>query len=273
MLRSICLHLLFVCLVGNLTAQQDIPRIVIDPAGHSGKIYNVLFTPDGEQVISISEDKTIRIWNANTGELVNKFESQVGNGYQGMLYASSISPDGKILAVSGYPVITEESNYIIFIDLEKGKQVATALGHDNVINALDFSGDGKYIASGSDDGTILVWEMGADETIPRVAEINVGVRITGLSFNDKTNQLAVAADTDEVLVYDLSGLAYGKKKFPLMELKKHKGMINKVKFSPDGTYLATSSLANELFLWGSDGSLEKEFGHIKNIINAITFSH
>jgi len=262
------------CFLSQLVfAQSGAPRIVINPAGHSGKIYNILFTPDGEKIISISEDKTIRIWDARTSELIDKFESEIGTGYEGMLYASSISPDGKYLAVSGYPVASQKENYIIIIDLEQKKQIATAVGHSNVINALDFSGNGKYLASGSDDGYVHIWKMEDEETLQKAATLAIGERISDLSFNKKTQQLAVASNNKDVLLYDLSGLETGVSKFIPNELKKHKDILNKVIFSPDGIYLASSSYNNELFLWKADGSFYKEMRNIEHIVNAITFSY
>src|SRR6187399_1621184 len=127
------------------------PRIVINPMGHSAKIHNLLFTPDGKKIISISEDKTIRLWNAENGEMDKKFESQIGDGPEGMLYASALSPNGKLLAVAGYKVNSEKDNYIIIIDVEKGVQVSTAIGHTDVILSLSFNGAGTYLASGGAD--------------------------------------------------------------------------------------------------------------------------
>lgn len=58
-----------VLLILSWTASAQVPRIVVNPMGHSAKINNLLFTPDGTKIISISEDKTIRIWNADNGEM------------------------------------------------------------------------------------------------------------------------------------------------------------------------------------------------------------
>ncbi|MEQ8924315.1 MAG: hypothetical protein RLO81_00805, partial [Fulvivirga sp.] len=227
-------------------SKSGVPRIVINSGGHSGKIFNILFTPNGQQIISVSEDKTIRVWDARTGELVKKFESQIGKGPEGMLYASAISSDGKYLAAAGYPVADEESNHIILVDIEKGVQVGTAKGHSNVINSLDFTGSGKYLASGSDDGTIKIWEVAESHTMKEVTSLQVGTRVTNISFNDKTQSLAVASDQRNVLVFDMNKLDQGTTKFIPRELKKHKDIINKVAYSPDGSYIASASLNNEL---------------------------
>ncbi|MEL7002052.1 MAG: caspase family protein, partial [Bacteroidota bacterium] len=245
---------------------------VINSMGHSGKIFNIVFSPDGQKIISVSEDKTIRIWDAKTGQMLNKFRSEIGNGPEGMFYASAISPNGKYLAVSGYPVSSQEKNYVIIIDLDKRKQVAKAVGHENVINSLDFTGDGKFLASGSDDGTILLWKMDNMPNLRSVSKIEVGARVTSLSFNKKTRALAVASDQRNVLLYNLKDIRSGIN-FPVNELKKHKDYINKVVFSPDGYYLASSSLNNELVIWKNDGSIFKSFDKLKDVVNAITFSH
>jgi WD40 repeat protein len=74
-MKPISFTLCYLIMSLNLVAQA--PRIVINPQGHSGKIHNLVFTPDGKRLISISEDKTIRIWSTKTGEQTKKFESQI----------------------------------------------------------------------------------------------------------------------------------------------------------------------------------------------------
>ena|SRR5215212_9369608 len=125
-LQIIIVAILF---INQSMVMAQAPRIVVNPMGHSAKIHNILFTPDGQRIISISEDKSIRLWNAETGEMVKKFESQIGDGPEGMFYCSAISPDGKLLAVAGYPVNSQKENYILIIDLQKNVQVSTAVGH------------------------------------------------------------------------------------------------------------------------------------------------
>lgn len=225
------------------------PRIVINPLGHSAKINNLLFTPDGSRIISVSEDKTIRVWNPDNGEMTKKFESQIGDGSEGVLYASAISPDGKLLAVAGYPVSSEKENYIVIIDLEKGKQVATAVGHSEIITSLCFNKKGNYLASGSADRTVKIWKMDGTKLLNAITTLTIPSAVASISFNNATNELAVAHESTDILVFPMGGLDTGVTKFLPKVLKHHKGVLNKLSYSPDGAYLASSSLVNELCLW------------------------
>ena len=263
--------LVFCCSLFALP-QSGVPRIVINPKGHSAKINKILYTPDGEKIISISEDKTIRLWNSENGELINKFESQIGDGYDGMFYSAAISPNGKLLAVAGYPVESEDSNYIIIIDIDRAEQVATAIGHSNVINGLDFSGDGKYLLSAGDDGFIKFWRVDRSKELKEAGSIEIGFPISGISVNPKAKQVAVSTQSKEVWVYDFSAIG-STTEFPLTILKRHKEDINKVIFSPDGKWLASSSFGNELGLWKSSGELEFMLDDYDAPINAMAFSY
>jgi WD40 repeat protein len=269
-MKPISFTLCYLIMSLNLVAQA--PRIVINPQGHAGKVHNLLFTPDGKRLISISEDKTIRIWSTKTGEQTKKFESQIGDGYEGMLYASALSPDGKLLAVGGYQVSTETQNYIIIIDIEKGVQVATAIGHADVITSLAFSYSGTYLASGSQDGTVRIWKMENFPTLPYVTTLDVKLPVSSLSFNKQTQELAVACESKDVHVYALSGLRKGETKFAPKLLHRHKGIVNKVAYSPDGGFLASSSFENELIIWNTDGTHVRDFDKLKHPVTAFSFS-
>ena len=260
-----------ILLIVSLPLWAQAPRIVVNPLGHSAKIHKVLFTPDGQQIISVSEDKTIRVWNAETGAMVRKFESQIGDGPEGMFYAAALSPDGKLLAAAGYQATVETENYIIIINLEKGTQVSTAVGHNDVINSLSFSGSGKYLASGGADKLVKIWKVEPASKLSVVTTIPIPSPVSCVAFNNLTQDLAVSHESNDVLVYGLASLDKGMKTTP-RTFKKHKGVVDKIVYSPDGSYLASSSFENELIVWKPDGTVVKEFEGLVNPINAIAFS-
>jgi WD40 repeat protein len=202
--------------------------------------------------------------------MLRKLESQIGDGSEGMLYAAAISPDGKYLAMAGYPVSTEKGNYIVVIHLEKNLQVATAEGHQEIITSLSFSGDGKYLASGSADRTVKVWQMEERKTLIEATTITTNYPVSSISFNPQTTELAVGNGGKDIAIYNIGLLASSDKKLVPKFLKKHKSPINKLTYSPDGQYLISCSEANELILWKS-GNVEKEFD-VDKTINALAFS-
>lgn len=265
-------HFCVLLIASNLSVKAQAPRIVVNPLGHSAKIHKVIFTPDGQKIISVSEDKTIRVWNTDTGEMIRKFESQIGEGPEGMFYAAALSPDGKLLAVGGYQVATERENYIIIIDLEKGLQVSTASGHTDVINSLSFSGSGNYLASGGADNVVKIWKIEYAPILSVVTSIQIPSPVSCITFNNLTQDLAVAHGSNDILIFGLASLDKGNTKITPRVFKRHKGVVDKVVYSPDGAYLASSSFENELIVWRPDGTVVKEFEDLVNPINAIAFS-
>src|SRR5205807_100973 len=69
------------------------PILVLDPAGHTAAPRRVLFTPDAQQVISVGSDKTVRVWDVASGDVVRTIHLPAGPGDEGSLYAGALSPD------------------------------------------------------------------------------------------------------------------------------------------------------------------------------------
>src|SRR5262249_17890517 len=77
----------------TITAHADEPPILrIDPGGHTAAVHAVVFTPDGQQLISAGRDRIVRIWNLQTGQ-PRALRYQIGSGRDGELFAAALSPD------------------------------------------------------------------------------------------------------------------------------------------------------------------------------------
>jgi WD40 repeat protein len=156
-MKRVFIILCVVCCISSIISAEEEPILVIDPQGHSAMIRDIMFTPDGKTLISVSLDKTIRLWDVVTGDLIKTLRGQIGDGEEGMLNAGALSPDGNTIAVGGYG--SGGVDYIQIFNLATSEQIGLLTGHTNVIIALAFSPDGNWLASGSGDHTVRIWDV------------------------------------------------------------------------------------------------------------------
>ena len=121
------------------------PRTIGVFEGHTGSVNSVAFSQDSKRIVSGSYDQTIRVWDAETGEVV------VGplKGHTDWVTSVAFSQDSKHI-VSG-----SHDKTIQVWDAETGEVVVGPLkGHTDRVTSVTFSQDSKRIVSGSYDQTI-----------------------------------------------------------------------------------------------------------------------
>ena len=111
------------------------------------------------------EFKDISLWDLNTAELIRRIDTHAIKGAYGYSLQGAkgkvltFSPDGSILLVSSVSRIHSFcSDAIDLLDIKTGKKLHSLPGHTEPIETLVFSHDGKILASGSQDGTVLLWD-------------------------------------------------------------------------------------------------------------------
>jgi WD40 repeat protein len=106
-------------------------------SGHTDLIRAVIVTVGGRQIVSASDDRTIRIWNFDTGSTERVIETQ-----KHWTRALAATFDGERL-VSG-----SEDRTVKVWDLRDGVELQTLRGHRARVNSVAISPDGKRIVSG-----------------------------------------------------------------------------------------------------------------------------
>jgi WD40 repeat protein len=124
------------------------PYLELDTKGHMALIRSLVFTRDGSELISASDDKTIRVWDTDTGRLKRAIRGEIGEGDPGKVYAVALSRDGRLLAAAG---ALGEGNPIRLYDFASGQLIGLLKGHNDAVLSLDFSPDGSELVSGSVD--------------------------------------------------------------------------------------------------------------------------
>ncbi|ETO28818.1 WD-40 repeat-containing protein [Reticulomyxa filosa] len=122
--------------------------------GHEDLVYSIHFSPDRQHFSSCSFDKTIRIWNFESGKQIHCMK-----GHSDIVNEIQYSPDGTILASCS------NDKTIRIWDVKAGKRITTLRGHSGPVCGISFSPDGCSIVSSSSDRTIRLWvvDSGLDE--------------------------------------------------------------------------------------------------------------
>ena len=116
--------------------------------GHPDRIRSLVFAPDGRRLASGSYDRTVKIWDTDTGK-----ELHTLRGHTDAVRVLAFSADGKRLASAG-----EKGTVVRVWDTDSGAAMHTLKGHTDVVRSLAWSPDGKFLASGSADRTIKLWD-------------------------------------------------------------------------------------------------------------------
>jgi WD40 repeat protein len=135
---------------------QDRPEIFVQ-LGHADTVRAVAVSPDGSKVISASSDKTIKVWERESGRLIRTL---TGHSYS--VSCIAVSPDSRYL-VSG---ADSRGGTVKLWDLDNGKEIATFEGHKGSIKAVAFSPGGRYVAtSANGDKKTRLWDTTTKEEV------------------------------------------------------------------------------------------------------------
>ena len=224
-------------------------------------IYAVSFSPNGAY-LAIAGEKYVSLWEVESGKLVwqksNSYSVKrwSGSGYNTYYVnfdALNFSPNGQYLA-------TGDTRYISLWEVESGKLVWQKSNSYSVkrwsgsgyntyyadFDALNFSPNGRYLATGDTHTDVIVWEASSGETI---RTMNHADEVYAVSFSPDGKYLIAGGADYKLIIWEVSS---GQS----VHEKSYGTSIQSMAYSPDGEHLAVG-LANGVILFYNLGGIEE----------------
>lgn len=229
--------------------------------GHNGWVTQIATTPEAPNVfVSASRDNTLLVWNfvEETGSWVAK-RSLVGHSH--FVSDVVISSDGQFALSSSW------DRTLRLWDLNSGATTRRFVGHTGDVLSVAFSADNRQIVSASRDRTIKLWNTLA-ECKYTITEDNHTEWISAVRFSPSpANPVMVSAGWDKkVKVWNLTNCKLRTDHIG------HKGYLNVVTVSPDGSLCASGGKDGDAMLWDLNENKHLYTLETGAEIHALTFS-
>ena len=230
---------------------MDKPEVVFN-VGHASFIKSVCYSPDGKYIASGSDDKTVKIWEVETGR-----ELRTLRGHSYDVNSVCYSPDGKYTASSSWDSIK-------LWEVATGECIKTLSGNGGAYS-LCYSPDGRYVASGSWDKTIKLWDVASGECIKAFAGHTD--RINSVCYSPNGKYIVSGSEDKTIKLWEV---ATGE---CIKTLAGHTDRINSVCYSPDGKYIVSGSEDKTIKLWeAATGECIKTLSEHTSPVYAVAYS-
>jgi len=187
--------------------------------GHTSGIKQVNYSKDNTKLFSCSDDKTLRMWDVSTGDMIMKKD------FTDPIYGMEVNKDGEVITVAagrkvhfinaetlesikevsvpcGVYSASLHKNKEVFVyggedlklykfDYEAGTEIENFKGHFGPVHCVRFSPDGELYASGSEDGTLRLWQTEVGKTYGLWKCIDTVNSTAADSLQQKTAALAI----------------------------------------------------------------------------------
>lgn len=220
---------------------------------HDGSVFSVSIADDNESIITASKDKTIKLWGLSFGKTERVYQNKKSPMMCGVFFKKNEmltgQKDGKVKRWS----------------IGSGNTIQLFSAHKKAVTAIDISPSGEFIATGSIDKTVKIFNSN-DITKVKVLEGKSGP-IDVVKFSNKGDLLFTAGQDKYLNIWDVaSGTLKG-------SIKAHKNFITGIEVLKDNKHIVTSSEDKTIKVWDITNSTKvREFNGHNTFITCLSVS-
>jgi WD40 repeat protein len=204
-----------------------------DLTGHFGAVNACVVTTDGRRVVSASDDKTLKVWDLDTGCVITTLKAHADG-----VNACAVTPDGR-------RVVSASSDETLKVwDLDTGRLLTTLEGHIGSVNSCSVTPDGRRVVSASSDETLKVWDLDTGRLLTTLEGHTEWVRSCAVTPDGR--RVVSASDDKTLRVWDFET---GR---TVATLEGHTGWVNSCAITSDGQRVVSTSDDKTLKVWDLD---------------------
>ncbi|MGD9679216.1 MAG: caspase family protein [Vulcanibacillus sp.] len=217
------------------------------------------FSPDGKYILAGSQDRTAKLYDAETGKLL-----QIFKGHNGFVASVAFNPDAKYFATGS----GQYDGKVRLWNINSGKEVNASEGFEFGVSSIDFSPDGKlYVTSEGGNHEVKIWDTNTSSLIKTLINYDgsgINPEYIHHAYFNSDGKYIVVVGINEVSIYDPL------KNSKIYTFKESNYPISDAIMNKDNNILFTGSIYGEIKLWDiKSGKLLKTTQGHSSIINSM----